>query len=687
MAELVETVFSKLKISLTKDKFSIALCVVVAFLFGTAFLLTPIYPPNSHETLNILRFPCGVILFLLAAFTLLRISKLYLPDRIQKYNDKTIFLICFTGLMLMGILCLLVCYPGTGMYDSIALIKNSGWGFAAQHSWFLILLVKVIRGIVFALGDGYEATWVTISLLQIFFSSATYAYSLVWLRRKNLNFYVWLLIALFYVLYPFYGVTAINFFKDIPYSLLIVLWIPVLYDFCESGGRSLKNKKTVVLICFLLVFSLFRSNGLIVSGILIFAMLIFSLRKACRADKKIGGTAVFFLAVWCIVLAGNSAFLRTHNIHPLVKESVGIPMQQVAGVIYYDGKISEESKAFINKIIPIEFIKEKFNPYTFDKLKWGGAPFNEKFLRDHKSEFLKTWVKLLIPNLGIYTDVYLRNTYGFWAVGGSYRMYTQINVSEVFKDWMAQNISMKSVLPQKVQKTLEPILTQSSVFLGQGTSFWLFMLFWAVLGLKCGKKYLLTGLPIILGWLTIMAATPVSSQPRYVLYIALALPLLFGILFLNPDETVSISGGSKEPRKPKKFYSLVLLAVVAFFVAVTPYYDSNNGSVVKHARFEDSRTARMDIKLNGKNADLVLNGILNGKASASVPAWFQKNGKGYMIESDDGRIKLIFQVETDGNLKVYLRGRDIREKKDKNKRIPMWIDYTSFKFNGKEELN
>lgn len=74
-------------------------------------------------------------------------------------------------------------------------------------------------------------------------------------------------------------------------------------------------------------------------------------------------------------------------------ESYGIPLQQVARVIAYDGNINNVEEEFVNDIIPVEKLKTVYTPQLVDSIKWN-EDFNDNFFENHKKEFLKVWFSL-----------------------------------------------------------------------------------------------------------------------------------------------------------------------------------------------------------------------------------------------------------------------------------------------------
>ncbi len=98
-------------------------------------------------------------------------------------------------------------------------------------------------------------------------------------------------------------------------------------------------------------------------------------------------------------------------------------------------------------------------------------------------------------------------------------------------------------------------------------------------------------------------------------------------------------------------------------------------------------TGRMDIKLTGGSGDIKLLSVSDEGAKITRPDWIQKDGSGYVIESIVGAIKVAFKTTDDGLINLSLRGVDVRNPKDRSKRIPYWVDFTSLTVNGRQVLN
>jgi hypothetical protein len=230
--------------------------------------------------------------------------------------------------------------------------------------------------------------------------------------------------------------------------------------------------------------------------------------------------AILLLALVATV-AINSLMLRLFDVQHLFKETIGIPLQQMAAVVAYDGVMTEDENVFMNQVMPLDSIKNQYNPYSADSLKWQGDKINDEFINNHRIEIMKIWISMGSKNPRIYADAYLRATYGFWSVTNDQKEGKVYDGrAESYDDWYTENM-----LSTRISKLF--------ISLREGSLFWLFMAIIATICLTQKADAFLISAPVLGGWLSIMVATPVAGQFRYTLYIMMAIPLAIGVLMLN----------------------------------------------------------------------------------------------------------------------------------------------------------
>ena len=128
--------------------------------------------------------------------------------------------------------------------------------------------------------------------------------------------------------------------------------------------------------------------------------------------------------------------------------------------------------------------------------------------------------------------------------------------------------------------------------------------------------------------------------------------------------------------------------IVPFFFSVIDNDERTHEDDLKKLS-EFRPTARMDIKLSTKatGGDFKIISLSDNEADVQKPDWFQKGGVGYKIQSYAGKMEIVTKATADGQIRLSLKGLDVRDPEDNSKRIPQWVDYTNLTINGKRILN
>lgn len=513
-----------------KKTLDMVIFAVVALLFSLVAMLTPVFRRNSDATCSPLVFLVALLVFALAYFGLdmlidwVRKKPLKLRHRVP---DRKLRWSLFGLFCLIGLWNLLLYYPGVGMYDTLKIISTKVIYIGRQHPWFFCTIVRGILLGCQTLGFGYETALLVCSILQILVTAWVYSFVLMWLREKKVHPVIWLIAVGFYALTPILGLYMVTLLKDIPYGLLLTAWVPVLYEYWQTKGQCIQTKKYMDICILLVILSLLRNNGIYVSAFIIVAMLVVSFRQWKRLCT--------LLVALALVVIGSNALEDYNDITHLFRETVGIPLQQIAATVTYGGEITDEQLEFIDRVLPVEYIKEHYDPYSVDKIKLGGSPIDDDFLNENKGRFLKVWLELLPKNFGIYVEAYLKNTYGFWSLDNrDYNVkYTTIYQAD-WADWLVEKgVDYKNVFPQPVQQFFEAIATPLLKTLGAGSFLWIYILLLILLIRRNDWRILLIAAPSIGCWLTLMISTPVAYQWRYLFSVPITIPILFALLFVK----------------------------------------------------------------------------------------------------------------------------------------------------------
>lgn len=96
--------------------------------------------------------------------------------------------------------------------------------------------------------------------------------------------------------------------------------------------------------------------------------------------------------------------------------------------------------------------------------------------------------------------------------------------------------------------------------------------------------------------------------------------------------------------------------------------------------------AVIGVKLMEKGK-LKISSVSDNDAKITKPEWLQGNGIGYVINSCAGNLKFVAKPSVDGKIMLTLKGMNVPDPNDSDKRIPYWVDYNLLKINGQTILN
>ena len=136
---------------------------------------------------------------------------------------------------------------------------------------------------------------------------------------------------------------------------------------------------------------------------------------------------------------------------------------------------------------------------------------------------------------------------------------------------------------------------------------------------------------------------------------------------IQKSETSDKSAQIREPDTPKSVVQI----------------QENNSALLVIDKFKNYLTARVDLTLmEGYTDDLQIFSISDDKVTIKKPAWLQKDGICYQIESYAGNMEIVAKAFADGQLNINLKGIWVPDPEDKSKRLRYWIDFTKCIVNG-----
>lgn len=449
----------------------------------------------------------------------------------RKHYSFKLEMVLFFILLVSYIICLFTYFPGVGMNDGLNIL-NERMSISKQFPVFYCAFVTLLGKIGYHFGT-LQISIALYSVCQVIAASLISAGIIGWFWRKRVPQIIKIIFALFFVFEPLVSMYVISMLKDTLFSLLLIGAMIFLYEIIHESPWPNKGKLFWVLFWMDLAgIAVLRNNGVYISVVLLIILTYGYSAYRKKFVLMIGGL---------IVILGLGKLVMLHyGEEQLFQEVAGIPLQQIAAVVSEDGDMTEEQEVFIGQIMSLDIIKEKYNPYTLDVLKWDHENFNREFLNENKGEFLKIWAQLLPKNLDIYIKAYLNQTYWFWAPrqeGTVQCFYTILNFAG--NQWLYEFVENNGIhdqplFPETINNVLRSYYNLGQYYFREGVCFWIMLGSAFLLFLKKRDwNQLLIYLPCILLWLTIMISTPVASSMRYVFAFVYGLPVFVGVLFIG----------------------------------------------------------------------------------------------------------------------------------------------------------
>ena len=446
-------------------------------------------------------------------------------DELDKKKKIKYWGIYTLAIFIPYIIFFLIHYPGSVLADSFSSIYQITGEiklnnhFPILYTFFVGIFIKIGQAI-----NNYNIGIALYTITQIMIVSAGLGYFLTWLKEKKVkNIYI-LLTTIYFIGNAIFATYAITMWKDPLFCLFLFILMLRLYDVLESNGEILK--KTSVMIQFIvlnILISFLRNNGIYITLLIGLILLI----KYWKNYKKfiIGNAIVAILIVFIQGPLYSYLEIKTPS-----EESFGILIQQIAYTMSVEGEIDEADKKLLNEILPEQEWIESYTPFIVDNVKWDPS-FNSSVLGKNKGEFIKIWVKTLSKNFINYVKAYSLATYGFWSIetNCNYGFYDNY----IFEN--NYNIHKVNLVEKATGVNLEKIGGKTD-FLGTGTLFWIMMIVVVSLIRNKESKYIISLLPGIILWLTIMVATPVAFSLRYMFVLAYAFPFILVLPIIKKKE-------------------------------------------------------------------------------------------------------------------------------------------------------
>ncbi len=445
----------------------------------------------------------------------------------------------FLALWILNLICYLPYYltffPGNCGKDtwlSLSMITGDAPWTNHHPILFTGAMMVVVKATAFM--NSLTASMGVFTFIQMVSLAATLAYLGSRICKMKV---VWLCKAfavLMFALHPFVGMYSVYVTKDVYFSQIMIFLCLKIYDVIKNKGEALARPKECVKLAVLFLLScMLRNNGMYIS-VLMAVIFLFLYRKYWKQILIIFVCVIGLFKLW-----QGPVFKSLDIDKQSFAEAASVPLQQIGYVLWEGKEFSEEDMAFLEELMPIEKVKEVYQPGYTDPYKFD-EEFNDDFLNDNVGEFLKVWSHGLVPYFGEYVVAYLHQTLGYWHFGATNTVCTQGCTENIW------GIAQIDVIENTVGVSLEPLFEKAMlagrkapilcVLGSMAMQMWmvcLLILQYVRSGRKANAIWLI---PLVILWGTIMVATPAFCLLRYLYVIFLLWPFMVAEFFAGKEE-------------------------------------------------------------------------------------------------------------------------------------------------------
>ncbi len=421
-------------------------------------------------------------------------------------------------------------YPGVMTPDSInqfAQILGIA-PYSNHHPWVHTMLFGFFYHMGYALTGNMVVAVSCYTLFQMCLLSGSIAYFINTLRSYRIRPFILLLITAFYALIPYHAVFAVTIWKDIPFAAAVLLFGCTILRLTYQD--RIRFREMTVFILSGIMICLFRSNGWY-AFLLSLPFLLFVYRRRAK---------VFYpalLAILCTAVIVKYPVMKAYHVEqPDFIESVCIPMQQITAVICNDRELTDRQRNLVENVVDLTYIKDLYNPIFADNIKELVRAGNQDYLVEHKGDFLKLWIELGLRYPGDYLTAYVRQTYGYWYPDSFYLVAEAEGVSAT-KYGVSHTPLIGGPLVIKGKEIAIKLGSMVPIYgtlWSMGVACWIMIFSVGTIIIRREYRKLTCFLPSAALLFTVLIATPVATEFRYVYFMVCSLPFYL-ITAMLPD--------------------------------------------------------------------------------------------------------------------------------------------------------
>lgn len=515
---------------------------ILGFLFMASLLLANLskilsFTPRIYGIFCMLLYIFGFYLLFknLTAVLYQKLLKYSFLTKNHEYTKKRAIILYFVSMIIM-LLCwipyFLKDFPGIVTADSnnqlMQCLGNSP--LCNHHPIAHTFTIKVFFELGMLLFGGNQTMAIaTFSVCQAILLSAAFSFLIVTLYKFNFKKIFMVTVLAFYAIIPYNGAYSVTMWKDIWFGgIVLVLSTTVwrLIEYFKDGKKKLPVFEFVLFVIFAIAMCLFRSNGWY--AYIVFAPCVFFVFR--KKNLCIALAALIILPV--VFIVKGPIYNSIGVTQPDTIESLSIPAQHIARAITDGAELTDEQYDLLSEVVVVEEIPNRYKSYISDPIKnLVRESENQEFLEKNKGEFLKLWIDLGLKNPRSYILAQIDQTYGYWYPDVQYWVFsTQLFDKglecEKVPIFSEANYERFMIYMHSYEK-----IPYYGLLWSIGTFTWVFAFMIGLCFIKRKKSYLLVYVPLFAILATLMIATPVYSEFRYIYSLFTTMPVFMAIPF------------------------------------------------------------------------------------------------------------------------------------------------------------
>ncbi|MBQ9519793.1 MAG: hypothetical protein IJR59_07865 [Firmicutes bacterium] len=435
-------------------------------------------------------------------------------------------------------------FPGNVLYDSVMqlLMAEGAIHLSNHHPVPHTLFIKFFFELGIKLFGSQTAGVALHSAVQCILMSLAFGYVVETMYSKKINKYVLFAVLAYYCLMPYHSDYSFTMLKDVMFGGITAVLCAVLWRMTDENGGKIKIRDIVMFFVFAVLFCLFRSNAFIAFVLLVpFLLAVFAKRSKTAA-------VVSVLALITAAVIKGPVYNMCDIHHTDIMESFAVPAQHIGRTLKDGGQLTNEQYKLLSNIVEVEKIPETYYPTIADPLKeLVREKDNIPYLEANKGKFFKLWLELGLKYPKSYLLAQIDETSGYFYPDARSWVYGTIDFSGETYGFDIHKIPLMS---EKAYNNFTAFINLYKNIHYVGLLWSIGMMCWVMVfmaGLcyaKSMRRYVVVYIPVMAVIATLMIATPVNTEFRYVYSLFTAIPIFCVLPFAKKQKTQSSDSAS-----------------------------------------------------------------------------------------------------------------------------------------------